>query len=131
VEAVTSVTPFARVHLHVGAVAQEGVRMAKSTGNLTLAGDLLREHSPAAVRLLLFDRPWHTAWEFDHSSLDHAAERLQLLYAAAGRTGTSSAATDAVTTALLDDLDVPRAIEVALDGGGEAARLLLRVLTLA
>ena len=37
----------------------------------------------------------------------------------------------AVTAALLNDLDVPEAINVAVDGGGEAARLLLRVLALA
>jgi cysteinyl-tRNA synthetase len=35
-----------------------------------------------------------------------------------------------VTDALLDNLDVPRAVATAMDGGGEAARLLLRVLSL-
>jgi cysteinyl-tRNA synthetase len=130
VEAVTSVAPFARVRLHVGAVHQGGAKMAKSTGNLTLVGDLLRDHSPAAVRLMLLDRPWHAAWEFDPSGLDRAAARLERLYAAAGRSG-GDTATSEVTAALLNDLDVPRAIEAAADGGGEAARLLLRVLAVA
>ncbi|MCU7731198.1 cysteine--1-D-myo-inosityl 2-amino-2-deoxy-alpha-D-glucopyranoside ligase [Actinoplanes sp. KI2] len=131
VEAVTSVTPFARVGLHVGEVRQDGAKMAKSTGNLTLVTDLLREHSPAAVRLLLLDRPWHTAWDYDPGDLDRAAGRVEMLYAAAGRSGgAENPATGAVTTALLDDLDVSRAIEVALDGGGAAARLLLRTLAL-
>ena len=132
VEAVTSVTPFARVRLHVGAVHQGGAKMAKSTGNLTLVADLLRDHSPAAVRLLLLDRPWHTPWEYDPSDLHHAATRLEQLYAAAGRSGNADdAATAEVTAALLNDLDVPRAIDVALDGDSAAARLLLRVLAVA
>ncbi|MFB9359760.1 cysteine--1-D-myo-inosityl 2-amino-2-deoxy-alpha-D-glucopyranoside ligase [Actinoplanes nipponensis] len=131
-EAVTAVAPFARARLHVGAVHQGGAKMAKSTGNLTLVAELLREHSPAAVRLMLLGRPWPTAWEYHPDELGRAAERLDLLYAAAGRSGGSEAAgSAAVTAALLDDLDVPRAIEVALDAGGEAARLLLRVLAVA
>jgi len=130
VEAVSSVTPFARALLHVGAVGQSGAKMAKSTGNLTLVADLLGDHSPAAVRLLLLDRPWHTAWEYEPNDLDRAAERLERLFAAAGRPGAGDAATGAVTAALLDDLDVPRAIETAVENGGEAARLLLRVLAL-
>jgi cysteinyl-tRNA synthetase len=35
-----------------------------------------------------------------------------------------------VVAALLDDLDVPRAVAVAEDGGGEAARQLIRILSL-
>jgi hypothetical protein len=35
-----------------------------------------------------------------------------------------------VTAALLGELDVPRALAIARDSGGEAARLLLRVLVL-
>ncbi|GIE28956.1 L-cysteine:1D-myo-inositol 2-amino-2-deoxy-alpha-D-glucopyranoside ligase [Actinoplanes italicus] len=129
-EAVTGVAPFARARLQVGAVHQDGAKMAKSTGNLTLVADLLGAHSPAAVRLLLLDRPWRSAWEYRPADLDTAAARLEQLYAAAGRLGDADA-TAAVTAALLADLDVPRAIEAAVDGGGEAARLLLRVLALA
>ncbi len=129
VEAVTAVSPFARVRLHVGAVHRAGAKMAKSTGNLTLVTDLLRDHPPAAVRLLLLDRRWPEPWEFHPGDVDRAADRLGTLYAAAGRPGTGSP--DAVTAALLDDLDVPRAIEVGCEAGGEAARLLLRVLALA
>ena len=132
VEAATSVMPFARARLHVGAVCQGGAKMAKSTGNLALIADLLRDHSPAAVRLLVLDRPWQSAWEYDPSCLDRAAGRLDRLYSAAGRSAsTGDATTAAVIAALLDELDVPRAIEAALDGGGEAARLLLRVLAIA
>jgi L-cysteine:1D-myo-inositol 2-amino-2-deoxy-alpha-D-glucopyranoside ligase len=130
VEAASSVTPFARTHLHVGTVYQDGAKMAKSTGNLTLVGDLLVDHPPAAVRLLILNRAWHTAWEYRAGALDATAATLDDLYTAAARPGTSSSAA-AVTAALLADLDVPQAIAVARDEGGEAARVLLRVLSLA
>lgn len=130
VEAASSVTPFARTHLHIGTVYQDGAKMAKSTGNLTLVGDLLGDHPPAAVRLLVLNRAWHAEWEYRAGALDTAAGTLDDLYTAAGRPGTGSCAA-AVTAALLADLDVPRAIAIARDEGGEAARLLLRVLSLA
>jgi L-cysteine:1D-myo-inositol 2-amino-2-deoxy-alpha-D-glucopyranoside ligase len=128
VEAVTSVAPFARAHLHVGTVYRDGAKMAKSTGNLTLVADLLHEHPPAAVRLLVLNRAWHAPWHYRPDDLAAAGATLDALYTAAGRPGTGSAA---VAAALLDNLDVPRAVAVALDEGGEAARLLLRVLALA
>jgi L-cysteine:1D-myo-inositol 2-amino-2-deoxy-alpha-D-glucopyranoside ligase len=130
VEAATSVTPFARAHLHVGTVYQGGTKMAKSTGNLTLVTDLLRDHPPAAVRLLVLDRPWHEPWDYQPAQLDAAASTLEDLYGAAGRSHAGPAAADAVTAALLDNLDVRRAVAIARDSGGEAARLLLRVLSL-
>jgi L-cysteine:1D-myo-inositol 2-amino-2-deoxy-alpha-D-glucopyranoside ligase len=130
VEAATAVTPFARAHLHVGTVSRDGVKMAKTTGNLTLVTDLLVDHPPAAVRLLVLDRGWADAWEFRPTDLDTATATLEALYAAAARPGATTAAAQAVTAALLDDLDVPRAIAIARDQGGEAARLLLRGLAL-
>jgi cysteinyl-tRNA synthetase len=131
VEAASGVTPFVRGHLPVGAVHQDGVKMAKSTGNLALVGDLLRDYPPAAVRLLILDRAWPAPWDYEPVALDAAASTLEDLYAAAGRPGTSAVAAAAVTAALLSDLDVPRAAAIAHDAGGEAARLLIRVLALA
>jgi cysteinyl-tRNA synthetase len=132
-EAVTGVRPFARAWLHVGTVEFDGAKMAKSTGNLVLVTDVLATHPAAALRLLLLDRPWARPWEFRPADLDAAAGRLERLYAAASRgagDGGPGAASAAVTAALLDDLDVPRALAVAEEEGGEAARLALSVLNL-
>ena len=131
VEAATSVRPFARATMHVGAVCQGGVRMAKSTGNLTLVADLLRDHSPATIRLLLLDRPWHREWEYQAGQLDTAAAKLEQLYGAAGRSVGGAAGAGEVDAALLRELDVPRAVAIALDSGGDAARRALRLLSLA
>jgi cysteinyl-tRNA synthetase len=129
-EAATGVAPFARATMHVGAVRQGGAKMAKSRGNLTLVADLLAEHRPAAVRLLLLDRRWSAAWDWSAELLDAAEQRLDRLYAAAGRAGRPDGAEEEITAALLDDLDVPRALAAAEDAGGAAARLLVSTLAL-
>src|SRR4029453_11848141 len=105
-------------------------QMAKTPGNLTLVADLLRHHEPAAVRLLLLDRPWRDAWEYRVDDLHAAAAKLERLYAAAGRPS-GHAGAEEVIAALLNDLDVPRAVAVALDSGGGAARALIRRRSLA
>ena len=106
--------------------------MAKSTGEPGAGVDVLAAHPAAALRLLLVDRPWAGDWDYEPGALDAAAARLERLYAAAARgTGDDrSVAADAVTAALLDDLDVPTALAIAEDAGGSAARLALSVLGL-
>lgn len=130
VEAATGVRPFARAQLPVGTVRAAGAKMAKSTGNLVLVSDLLRDHQPAAVRLQLLDRSWREPWEHHDADVGTAASRLERLYGAAGTAAMSPAAVAAVTAALVDDLDVPRALDLAEEAGGDAARLLLRTLAL-
>jgi cysteinyl-tRNA synthetase len=128
-EAVTGVAPFARARLNVGVVRVAGAKMAKSTGNLVLVGDLLRDFPAAAVRLLILDRPWGEDWDYDQAGLGRAGARLEQLQAAAGRPdrgapGAGGAAVDAVHAALANDLDVPGALRIAEDAGGQAARVL-------
>ena len=128
-EAFTGVTPFARSWMHVGTVGIDGAKMAKSTGNLVLTDDLLTEHRPAAIRLYLLDRRWSQDWEYEPRALVAAEGRLDALYAAAGRRGNDAAQVH-VMQSLLNDLDVPRALDIALEEGGRAARDLTHVLGL-
>jgi cysteinyl-tRNA synthetase len=129
VQAATGAAPFARRQLHVGAVLHDGTKMAKSTRNLVLVGDLLEQASGAALRLMLLNRPWSHAWEFEAGMVPAAAEQLDRLYAAAGRPGPDSGRA-AVLAALAADLDVPAAVAIAETEGGPAARTLLDVLKL-
>ena len=129
-EAASAVAPFARRQVHIGAVHQEGSKMSKSTGNLTLVADLLRDQPPAAVRMLLLDRPWDEPWDFQMDLMIGARARLDALFAAAGRPGSSSSATGMVAGHLLADLDTVAALDVGIEAGGDAARLLLRVLAM-
>ena len=129
-EAATGVTPFGRTWMHVGVVRIGGEKMAKSTGNLVFVRDLVAKTSPAVVRMLLLDRPYAEAWDYDDAALDAAGARLDALHTAAGRTGSSEAASAAVLDALGDGLDVRAALDLAIDEGGQAARDLVSVLSL-
>lgn len=128
-EAATGVAPFARSWMHVGTVRVNGEKMAKSTGNLVLVEDLLAQHRAAAVRLLILDRPWADDWDYSQADLAAAEGRLDALYAAAGRRG-DDAGEAAIMPALLDDLDVRRALGIAMESGGSAARTAVHVLGL-
>ncbi len=125
-EAASGVTPFARRQVHVGTVCYDGSKMAKSTGNLVLVRDLLAEVPGPVLRLMLLNRRWADTWEYHPDALADAATTLDRLHAAAGRAATGGR--DEVLAALVDDLDVPRALAIAEDAGGEAARLLADVL---
>jgi L-cysteine:1D-myo-inositol 2-amino-2-deoxy-alpha-D-glucopyranoside ligase len=129
-EAASRITHLARGRLAVGTVHVNGAKMAKSTGNLVLVSQLIGEHRPAAVRLYVLDRRWADPWEFLPAELAEADARLERIYSAAGRQGGSAAAPEAVVDALLANLDVPAALAVAEEAGGDAARLLLRTLAL-
>jgi cysteinyl-tRNA synthetase len=128
-EAITGVAPFSRGWLHVGTVRLDGHKMAKSAGNLVLVSDLLHQHSAAAIRLLLLRRSWSQPWDYDPAELEAAATALEALYSGAGRGG-DGAAEAAVLDALRADLDVRRALDIATDAGGAAARTLVEVLNL-
>ena len=125
-EAFTGVTPFSRAQLNAGVVRVAGAKMAKSAGNLVLVSELLKEHPAAAVRLLILDRRWDQDWDFSLAGLDAAAARLERLHAAAGRPerGSGDTAVAATRAALASDLDVPAALGIAEDEGGQAARSL-------
>jgi cysteinyl-tRNA synthetase len=131
-EALTGVTPFARARLAAGMVRVAGQKMAKSAGNLVLVSDLLAKYPAAAVRLLILDRPWAEDWDYEQAGLDAAAARLDRLHAAAGRPGAGSgeAAAARIRAALRADLDVPAALAVAEEVGGQAARALSALLGL-
>jgi cysteinyl-tRNA synthetase len=136
-EAVSGVRPFARARFNVGVVCLGGSKMAKSTGNLVLVGDVLADHPAAALRLCLVDRPWAEGWDYSVAELDAATARLERLYQAAGRNAgatvqdeSQAAAAAAISAALCDDLNVPAALDVAEDAGGAAARSLIATLGL-
>ena len=129
-EAALDVRPFARSWLRVGTVCVDGQKMAKSAGNLVMVQDLLDDWSPDAVRLLVLDRPWSEPWEYTKEALDDSSARLESLWRAAGRHDGDETATDAAVQALLDDLDVHRALLIAEEAGGRTTREVARLLGL-
>jgi cysteinyl-tRNA synthetase len=130
-EANTGTTPYARAWFQVGTVTVDGAKMAKSAGNLVLLEELLGKYPAAVIRLMILDRPWARPWDYRPVLLDAAAARLAELHRAAGRgIKAAEAETAEVRRLLAQDLDVPSALDTAIDGTGGAARLLLTTLGL-
>ena len=98
--------PFVRHWMHVGMVCLDGVKMSKSLGNLVFVGDLLKEHDPAAVRLVVLANHYRSSWSFEEGQLAMAAARLARWRAAGAGTG----ALEEVRARLDDDLDTPGAL---------------------
>ena len=130
-ETFTGVTPYARAWFHTGTVTVAGTKMAKSEGNLVLLDDLLLDHPPEVVRLMILDRAWDQSWDYSPEQLDAATARVDGLYHAAGRTTPASqSAVDEIRRVLADDLNVPAALDLAIDTGGAPARALATTLGL-
>jgi cysteinyl-tRNA synthetase len=90
----------------------------------------LTDYPPAVVRLLCLNRSWARPWDYSPDQLAACAAILEDLYTAAARPEASSIGSAAVPAALLNDLDVPTAVNIALEDGGQAARTLIEILAL-
>ncbi|WP_298181696.1 cysteine--tRNA ligase [Saccharomonospora sp.] len=125
-EAFTGVTPYTRNWFHVGTVTVDGAKMAKSSGNIVLVRDLLETHPASVVRLAIIDRPWAEPWDYAPGVLNVAAARLEDLHQAAGRHvgHTDDTSLEQLRRLLARDLDVSAALDVAIEQGGTAARVL-------
>jgi cysteinyl-tRNA synthetase len=129
-EAYTGVRPFARAWMHVGSVLVDGDKMAKSAGNLVYVHDVLDRFPPGALRLVILSRPWAEPWEFDEAGLEAAAGELENLWRYGAAVGDRDVAEHEVALALLDDLDVPKALAIAKQAGGQVLRDLVALLGL-
>jgi L-cysteine:1D-myo-inositol 2-amino-2-deoxy-alpha-D-glucopyranoside ligase len=113
--------PFVRHWMHQAMVRMDGEKMSKSLGNLMFVSELRKEWDPMAIRLMIVENHYRTAWEWDDARMPRAAERLERWRAAGKGDGGLAEA----RAALDDDLDAPGAIEAidaaAEDGAGVSA----------
>ena len=118
--------PFVRHWMHQAMVRMDGEKMSKSLGNLVFVCDLRKEWDPMAIRLMIIENHYRTAWEWDDTRMPRAAERLDRWRAS----GEGSGGLTAARAALDDDLDGPTAVAAidaavaAGDGVSEASALL-------
>jgi L-cysteine:1D-myo-inositol 2-amino-2-deoxy-alpha-D-glucopyranoside ligase len=133
-EEATGCVPFARIWMHNGAVQMDGIKMSKSLGNLVMVRELVRSYTPDALRLYLHQHHYRESFEYNAAELD-ASVHLAATLARRAETTESldqdqplaevQAARRRIVSALADDLDTPRAVEVLAalaDLPGEAAR---------
>jgi L-cysteine:1D-myo-inositol 2-amino-2-deoxy-alpha-D-glucopyranoside ligase len=124
-ETALEVRPFAQLWSHVAMVRMDGEKMSKSLGNMVFLRDLLRTHSPNAIRLYLLGHHYRRVWEWSPAGLDAAASVAARLETAARGADTSPAETrEAFAAALADDLETPRAIETLTRASGDTLRTL-------
>jgi L-cysteine:1D-myo-inositol 2-amino-2-deoxy-alpha-D-glucopyranoside ligase len=109
--------PFVRHWMHVGMVRLDGEKMSKSLGNLVFAGELLKEHDAAAIRLAVCSQHYRSSWEWEDRLLVDAEARLDRWR----RAGRGDAGLDEVRSRLDDDLDTLGAMQ-ALDEQAEMGR---------
>jgi L-cysteine:1D-myo-inositol 2-amino-2-deoxy-alpha-D-glucopyranoside ligase len=65
--------PFVRTWMHVGMVYQEGEKMSKSLGNLTLIRNLALRYSADAIRIVLLNHHYRYPWECFAEDLEIAS----------------------------------------------------------
>lgn len=70
----TGKAPFARFWMHTGMVHQDGEKMSKSLGNLTLVSNLLKDHSADAIRVMLLSHFYRCPWECFPEDLEVATK---------------------------------------------------------
>lgn len=71
--------PFCRCWMHTGTVYQDGQKMSKSLGNLTLVSNLLKDYTADTLRLLLQGHHYRYPWECFAEDLQIAAETAEML----------------------------------------------------
>ncbi len=74
--------PFVRHWMHQAMVRMDGEKMSKSLGNLVFVSELRKEVDAMAIRLLLIENHYRTAWEWDDTRPVRATERLEAWRAA-------------------------------------------------
>jgi L-cysteine:1D-myo-inositol 2-amino-2-deoxy-alpha-D-glucopyranoside ligase len=102
--------PFVRHWMHQAMVRMDGEKMSKSLGNLVFVSDLLKQWEPMAIRLMIVENHYRTAWEWDDTRMPRAAERLDAWRLAGERAGAGDGALAVVRAALDNDLDEPAAV---------------------
>ena len=96
-------------------VHQDGVKMSKSLGNLTLVSDLLKTYTPDAIRVVLQHHQYRYPWECFPDDLQVATETVELFQhvrSLVGRepAGENTTLRNRFKAAMETDLNTPEAL---------------------
>src|SRR5438876_12095021 len=111
----TQKAPFSRIWMHTGMVHQNGEKMSKSLGNLTLVSDLLKDYGANAIRLTLLNHHYRYPWECFPEDLDVATETVGFFEQVHALVGTHAGRSDNLlhsqfVAAMENDLNTPQAL---------------------
>jgi L-cysteine:1D-myo-inositol 2-amino-2-deoxy-alpha-D-glucopyranoside ligase len=111
----TGKAPFSRFWMHTGMVHQDGEKMSKSLGNLTLVSNLLKDYSADAIRVVLLQHHYRYPWECFAGDLQVATETVALFQQIRSLVGNASNGEDTMLrdlfkAAMDNDLNTPQAV---------------------
>jgi cysteinyl-tRNA synthetase len=109
--------PFVRNWMHTGMVYQDGEKMSKSLGNLTLVRNLLKEYNADTIRLVLQNHHYRYPWECFPEDLKIAAETVKSFQQVREMVGEKLKGEDTMLhnrfiAAMENDLDTPEAVQL-------------------
>ncbi len=107
--------PFSRFWMHTGMVHQDGEKMSKSLGNLTLVSDLLKTYSADAIRVTLLNHHYRYPWECFPEDMQVATETVGLFRQVREIVGEQTGGEDTLLhglfiAAMENDLNTPQAL---------------------
>jgi L-cysteine:1D-myo-inositol 2-amino-2-deoxy-alpha-D-glucopyranoside ligase len=113
----TGKVPFVRYWMHTGMVYQDGEKMSKSLGNLTLVSNLLKDYTPDAIRLVLLNHHYRYPWECFLEDLQLATQTVELFQHVRSLVGRDAQGEDTMLrnrfkAAMESDLNTPEAIQL-------------------
>jgi len=111
----TGKAPFSRFWMHTGMVHQDGEKMSKSLGNLTLVSNLLKNYSADAIRVTLLNHLYRCPWECFPEDLQVATETIARFRQVRILVGEQTGGQDAILSgrfhaAMKNDLNTPEAL---------------------
>lgn len=134
-ESFTGKSPFVGYFMHAAMVEYEGEKMSKSLGNLVMISELIKTHSPNAIRWMLLSHHYRAAWEYTAKEMkkaDNYSRMIDKIKSKTKKTVINKSAVDKFVKIMDNDLDTPAALELIAPllkkGDASTARFLLGVL---
>jgi L-cysteine:1D-myo-inositol 2-amino-2-deoxy-alpha-D-glucopyranoside ligase len=124
-EHVSGKVPFVGTWMHVGMVYQDGEKMSKSLGNLTLVRNLLKEYDSNVIRLVLQSHHYRYPWECFPEDLKIAAATVQTLQQVRALVGDKLTGEDTMLhnrfiAAMETDLNTPEVVQLLKQSAKQA-----------
>jgi cysteinyl-tRNA synthetase len=124
-EHVSGKVPFVGTWMHVGMVYQDGEKMSKSLGNLTLVRNLLKEYDANVIRLVLQSHHYRYPWECFPEDLKIAAATVQTLQQVRALVGDKLTGEDTMLhnrfiAAMETDLNTPEVVQLLKQSAKQA-----------
>ncbi|MBV9688281.1 MAG: cysteine--tRNA ligase [Ktedonobacteraceae bacterium] len=120
----TGKSPFSRFWAHTAMVYKDSEKMSKSLGNLVLIGNLLKEYSADAIRIVLQSHHYRKPWECFTEDLKVAQETEEILRHVRFLVGRNASGEDTTLrnrfkAAMDNDMDTPSALHLLREAAEE------------